>query len=66
MACNNLKALDLKTNREYQSTIFTTYFGEPTKAARLYEGIVWLGNQKNESAGGHQRQPAAASQKSQW
>ena len=40
MACNNLKALDLKTNREYQSTIFTTYFGEPVKAAQLYEGIT--------------------------
>ncbi|MCI9638359.1 MAG: hypothetical protein HFG77_18635 [Hungatella sp.] len=57
---------DFKTNREYQSTIFTTYFGESAKAAQLYEGIVWLGNQKNESAGGHQRQPSAASQKSQW
>ncbi|MCI8981633.1 MAG: hypothetical protein HFG78_04410 [Hungatella sp.] len=31
---------DLKTNREYQSTIFTTYFGVPVKAAQLYEGIT--------------------------
>ncbi len=29
-------------NREYQSTMFTSYFGDPRNAALLYEGMRWL------------------------
>ena len=34
--------LDLKSNREYRSTVFTSYFGEADNAARLYESLVLL------------------------
>ena len=40
--------LDHKSNREYQSTVFTSYFGEPANAARLYESMVLLEKGKGE------------------
>ena len=31
---------DLRSNREYQSTVFTSYFSIPENAAKLYEGLA--------------------------
>lgn len=31
---------DLKSNREYRSTVFTSYFSIPEHAAKLYEGLA--------------------------
>ncbi len=36
------RVLGVKSNREYQSTVFTSYFGESANAARLYESMVLL------------------------
>lgn len=49
----------------FADTIFTTYFGEPVKAAQLYEGITWLENREDKSAMCHDGQLAGTERNSQ-